>query len=43
MFFDGDHEPPSDHEYQFDLDTSEAAQFLERLLAFLKERLGDRG
>lgn len=42
VFFAEDHEPPMDHEYQFGLDTSEAALFLERMLIFLKERLGSR-
>jgi len=39
VFFPDDHEPPLGHEYQFDLDTDAGRLFLERLLAFLAQRL----
>lgn len=40
LFFPDDHDPPLGHEYQFELDTDAARGFLERLLAFLRQRLG---
>jgi acetyl esterase len=40
VFFPDDHEPPLGHEYQFDLDTKDGQLFLERLLVFLRQRLG---
>lgn len=40
LFFPDDHESPLGHEYQFDLDTGEGRLFLERMLAFLRRRLG---
>jgi acetyl esterase len=40
LFFAEDHEPPLGHEYQFDLDTDAGQLFLERLVAFLRQRLG---
>ncbi len=40
LFFPDDHEPRLGHEYQFDLDTDAGQRFLERLLAFLQQRLG---
>lgn len=33
------HRPSLGHEYQFDLDTAEGRQFLERMLTFLQQRL----
>jgi acetyl esterase/lipase len=42
LFADG-HEPPLDHEYQFDLDSDAGQLFLERLVAFLRRRLGPIG
>ena len=39
MFFPDDHRPPLGHEYQFDLDGEAGRLFLERLLAFLRQRL----
>jgi hypothetical protein len=39
LFFADDHEPPLGHEYQFDLDTDPGQRFLERVLAFLRQRL----
>jgi acetyl esterase/lipase len=39
VFFPDDHEPPLGHEYQFDLDGEAGQRFLERLLAFVRERL----
>ncbi len=39
LFFPADHEPPLNHEYQFDLDTAAGQLFLERLLGFLGRRL----
>jgi acetyl esterase/lipase len=39
LFFADDHEPPLGHEYQFDLDTAAGRLFLERVLAFLGQRL----
>ncbi len=39
VFFPAGHEPPLGHEYQFDLDTDAGRLFLERVLAFLAERL----
>jgi acetyl esterase/lipase len=42
VFYPDDHEPPLGHEYQFDLDTAAGQRFLERLLAFLRLRLGAR-
>ncbi len=42
LFFPEDHEPPLDHEYQFDLDTAAGRLFLERLVAFLSRRLEQR-
>lgn len=40
LFFPRDHEPPLGHEYQFDLDSEAGQFFLERLLTFLRRRLG---
>jgi acetyl esterase len=42
-FFPDDHRPPLNHEYQFNLDTSEGRRFLERLLTFLSNGSGRRG
>jgi hypothetical protein len=39
LFFRTDYEPPLGHECQFDLDTEAGRVFLERMLAFLQERL----
>lgn len=39
VFYLDDHHPPLHHEYQFDLDTDAGQRFLERLLAFLRQRL----
>lgn len=39
LFFADDSSPPLGHEYQFDLDSDAAREFLERLLAFLRRRL----
>ena len=39
VFWPEDHQPPLNHEYQFDLDTDEGQTFLERLLAFLHRTL----
>ncbi|HEY7346310.1 MAG TPA: alpha/beta hydrolase [Gaiella sp.] len=39
LFFPDDHQPPLGHEYQFDLDGAAGRLFLERLHAFLEERL----
>jgi acetyl esterase len=39
LFFPAGHQPPVDHEYQFDLDTDAGQLFLDRLLAFLRRRL----
>ena len=39
LFFPAGHAPPLGHEYQFDLDTDAGRLFLERMLAFLGERL----
>jgi acetyl esterase/lipase len=39
LFFPASHEPPLDHEYQFDLDTDAGQLFLDRLLTFLRQRL----
>jgi acetyl esterase len=39
LFFPHDHQPPLGHEYQFDLDTDAGRRFLERLTAFLAQRL----
>ncbi len=39
LFFPDDHEPPLGHEYQFDLDTAAGRLCLERVLAFLGQRL----
>jgi acetyl esterase len=39
LFFPDDHQPPLGHEYQFMLDTDAGQRFLDRLLAFLGERL----
>jgi acetyl esterase len=39
LFFPAGHQPPVDHEYQFDLDTDAGQLFLERLLTFLRHRL----
>lgn len=39
VFYSDDHRPPLGHEYQFELDTEPARQFLARLLVFLQERL----
>jgi acetyl esterase/lipase len=38
VFWPADHAPALNHEYQFDLDTSEGQLFLERLVAFLRQR-----
>lgn len=38
LFFPPEHEPPSGHEYQFDLDTEAGRLALERIAAFLCER-----
>jgi acetyl esterase/lipase len=35
LFYPADHQPPLPHEYQFDLETTEAQGALERLIAFL--------
>jgi len=40
LFYPSDHEPPLGHEYQFDLDSEAGQFFLERLLTFLRRRLG---
>jgi len=40
LFFPADHEPPLGHEYQFDLDGDAGRLFLERMLDFLRQRLG---
>jgi acetyl esterase/lipase len=42
LFFAPAHQPPVDHEYQFDLDTDAGRAFLDRMLRFLDERLGSR-
>jgi acetyl esterase len=39
LFFPDGHQPPVDHEYQFDLDTDAGQLFLDRLLTFLRQRL----
>jgi len=39
LFFPAGHQPPVDHEYQFDLDTDAGQLFLGRLLTFLRQRL----
>ena len=39
LFFPDEHLPPLGHEYQFDLDGDAGRLFLERLVAFLGERL----
>jgi acetyl esterase len=39
LFFPAGHQPPVDHEYQFDLDTDAGQLFLDRLLVFLRRRL----
>jgi acetyl esterase len=39
LFFPDDQQPPLGHEYQFDLDTEAGRCFLERLAAFLAQRL----
>jgi acetyl esterase/lipase len=39
LFFPAQHQPPLDHEYQFDLDTDAGQLFLDRLLTFLRQRL----
>jgi acetyl esterase/lipase len=39
LFFPDDHRPSLGHEYQFDLDGEAGRLFLERLVAFLDERL----
>ena len=39
VFFPDDQQPPLGHEYQFDLDTEPGQVFLDRLRAFLRERL----
>jgi acetyl esterase/lipase len=39
VFFPTDHVPPLGHEYQFDLDTTEAQLFLKRLRTFLAQHL----
>jgi acetyl esterase len=39
LFFPAGHQPPADHEYQFDLDTDAGQLFLHRLLTFLRHRL----
>lgn len=39
VFFPSDHQPPLQHEYQFDLDTAAGQDFLRILLAFLRKRL----
>ena len=39
LFFPASHQPPLDHEYQFDLDTDAGQLFLDRLLTFLRQRL----
>ena len=40
LFFPADHEPQLGHEYQFDLDGEAGRLFLERMLDFLRQRLG---
>jgi len=40
VFWPNDHKPPLGHEYQFDLDSDAGKHFLERLQAFLRQRLG---
>jgi acetyl esterase/lipase len=42
VFWPDHHQPPLNHEYQFDLDTDEGQLFLERLLAFLHRTLQSR-
>jgi acetyl esterase len=39
LFFPAGHQPPVDHEYQFDLDTDAGQLFLDRLITFLRQRL----
>ena len=39
LFFPASHQPPLDHEYQFDLDTDAGQLFLDRMLTFLRQRL----
>jgi acetyl esterase len=39
LFFPAQHQPPLDHEYQFDIDTDAGQLFLGRLLTFLRQRL----
>lgn len=39
LFFPAGHQPPVEHEYQFDLDTEAGQLFLDRLLTFLRQRL----
>jgi acetyl esterase len=39
LFFSAGDRPPLGHEYQFDLDTDAGQLFLDRLLAFLRQRL----
>jgi acetyl esterase len=38
LFFPASHQPPLDHEYQFDLDTDAGKLFLDRMLTFLRQR-----
>jgi acetyl esterase len=40
LFYPDDYQPPLNHEHQFDLDTDAGQLFLERMLAFLRQRLG---
>ena len=40
LFFPADRQPPLGHEYQFDLDNDAGQLFLDRLLTFLRLRLG---
>lgn len=41
VFFPADHDPPFGHEYQFDLDGAAGRTFLDALLRFVAQRLGD--
>ncbi len=40
VFYPSDHRPSLGHEYQFELDTADAQAFLERMVDFLRDRLG---
>ncbi|MCA1006795.1 alpha/beta hydrolase [Rhodococcus hoagii] len=42
VFYPDDHEPPLAHEYQFDLDTADGRNALDRTIEFLREHTVDR-